>query len=317
MDVAERGVAGPEGSEEAGACPSANRRSEGRRAFRFPQADPGRRRGGRPRAAQPVRGGGPAGGPPAVAPAAAVAIRLARLPPERLGQLLPPDADGPDGVRRFAAPCRLPGPGCEEQGDRRVPPRRPAASTTCTARSRSGATAVVPRTSPTRSTRPARWPQAHEVFGRLRELVPEERRAILEMKAEGLSSKEIGERLGISERTVQRVLEDLTAAHGVGVGGTEMNVVRQSADVGGGVVARRGPPGPRDSSRPGGLDRRGRRPDPRTFLDRRAPSRRRPARAWRSSAPTSSLRWEAGERVGARVVSRPLPRPRAKTRSSP
>ena len=64
-------------------------------------------------------------------------------------------------------------------------------------------------TSPTRSTRPARSPQAREVFGRLRELLPEDRRAILELKAEGLSSKEIGERLGISERTVQRVLEDL------------------------------------------------------------------------------------------------------------
>jgi RNA polymerase sigma-70 factor (ECF subfamily) len=56
---------------------------------------------------------------------------------------------------------------------------------------------------------PSEVAQAKEVFGRMRELVPEERRSILEMKAEGLSSKEIGERLGISERTVQRVLEDL------------------------------------------------------------------------------------------------------------
>ncbi len=39
--------------------------------------------------------------------------------------------------------------------------------------------------------------------------MPVERRTILEMKAEGLSSKDIGERLGISERTVQRVLEEL------------------------------------------------------------------------------------------------------------
>ena len=39
--------------------------------------------------------------------------------------------------------------------------------------------------------------------------VPEERRALLELKAAGLSSREIGQRLGISERTVQRVLEDL------------------------------------------------------------------------------------------------------------
>ena len=56
---------------------------------------------------------------------------------------------------------------------------------------------------------PSELAQAREVFGRLRELLPEERRTILELKAEGLSSKDIGERLGISERTVQRVLEDL------------------------------------------------------------------------------------------------------------
>ena len=56
---------------------------------------------------------------------------------------------------------------------------------------------------------PSELAQAREVFGRLRELLPEERRTILELKAEGLSSKDIGDRLGISERTVQRVLEDL------------------------------------------------------------------------------------------------------------
>jgi RNA polymerase sigma-70 factor (ECF subfamily) len=56
---------------------------------------------------------------------------------------------------------------------------------------------------------PSELAQAHEVFHRLRELLPEERRTILELKAEGLSSRDIGERLGISERTVQRVLEDL------------------------------------------------------------------------------------------------------------
>ena len=56
---------------------------------------------------------------------------------------------------------------------------------------------------------PSEVAQAHEVLLRLRELMPTERRAILEMKAEGLSSKDIGERLGISERTVQRVLEEL------------------------------------------------------------------------------------------------------------
>ncbi len=56
---------------------------------------------------------------------------------------------------------------------------------------------------------PSEIAQAREVFGRLRELVPEQRRSILELKAEGLSSKDIGEKLGISERTVQRVIEDL------------------------------------------------------------------------------------------------------------
>jgi RNA polymerase sigma factor (sigma-70 family) len=56
---------------------------------------------------------------------------------------------------------------------------------------------------------PSEVAQAHEVLVRLRELMPAERRAILELKAEGLSSKEIGARLGISERTVQRVLEEL------------------------------------------------------------------------------------------------------------
>ena len=43
----------------------------------------------------------------------------------------------------------------------------------------------------------------------LLDLLPEERQSIVRMKAEGLSSKDIGESLGISERTVQRVLEDL------------------------------------------------------------------------------------------------------------
>jgi RNA polymerase sigma-70 factor (ECF subfamily) len=56
---------------------------------------------------------------------------------------------------------------------------------------------------------PSEIAQAREVFGRLQALLPEERRTILDLKAEGLSSRDIGERLGISERTVQRVIEDL------------------------------------------------------------------------------------------------------------
>jgi RNA polymerase sigma-70 factor (ECF subfamily) len=66
-----------------------------------------------------------------------------------------------------------------------------------------------PKDLPDASDSPSEVAQAHEVYGRLRALVPAEKRTILELKAEGLSSKDIGERLGISERTVQRVLEDL------------------------------------------------------------------------------------------------------------
>jgi RNA polymerase sigma-70 factor (ECF subfamily) len=47
------------------------------------------------------------------------------------------------------------------------------------------------------------------MYDRLRDLLPEDRQVILELKAMGYSSKEIGDRLGISERTVQRVLQDL------------------------------------------------------------------------------------------------------------
>jgi RNA polymerase sigma-70 factor (ECF subfamily) len=66
-----------------------------------------------------------------------------------------------------------------------------------------------PRDVPDHADSPSELAQAREIFGRLRDLMPEERRTILELKAEGLSSRDIGARLGISERTVQRVLEDL------------------------------------------------------------------------------------------------------------
>lgn len=57
--------------------------------------------------------------------------------------------------------------------------------------------------------------EARETFGRLREMLPEDRRNVLELKAEGLSTREIGERLGVSERTVRRVLEDLRRRAGI------------------------------------------------------------------------------------------------------
>jgi RNA polymerase sigma-70 factor (ECF subfamily) len=66
-----------------------------------------------------------------------------------------------------------------------------------------------PKDIPAAIDSPSEVAQAHEVLVRLRELMPAERRMILELKAEGLSSRDIGERLGISERTVQRALEDL------------------------------------------------------------------------------------------------------------
>ncbi|RUL88785.1 RNA polymerase sigma factor [Tautonia sociabilis] len=56
---------------------------------------------------------------------------------------------------------------------------------------------------------PSEVAQAHEALARMRDLLPEERREILVLKAEGLSSREIADRKGISERTVQRVIEDL------------------------------------------------------------------------------------------------------------
>jgi RNA polymerase sigma-70 factor (ECF subfamily) len=61
---------------------------------------------------------------------------------------------------------------------------------------------------------PSEMAQAREEFDRLLGLLPEGRRAILEWKAAGLSSQEIGDRLGISARTVQRVLEDLRRRSG-------------------------------------------------------------------------------------------------------
>ncbi len=56
---------------------------------------------------------------------------------------------------------------------------------------------------------PSQLAQAHETFDRLSRLLPEDRRVILELKAAGYSCSEIGGKLGLSERTVQRILEEL------------------------------------------------------------------------------------------------------------
>ncbi len=56
---------------------------------------------------------------------------------------------------------------------------------------------------------PSQVVQARETLERLQDLLPEDRRQILALKAEGYSCREIGERLGLSERTVQRVIDTL------------------------------------------------------------------------------------------------------------
>lgn len=62
---------------------------------------------------------------------------------------------------------------------------------------------------------PSEVVEARETLDRLMVLLPEDRRGVLELKAQGLSSREIGQTLGISERTVQRVLEDLRRRAGI------------------------------------------------------------------------------------------------------
>ena len=56
---------------------------------------------------------------------------------------------------------------------------------------------------------PSEIVEAREAFGRLLDMLPEGRQVMLELRVQGLSSREIGERLNVSERTVRRVLEDL------------------------------------------------------------------------------------------------------------
>lgn len=59
------------------------------------------------------------------------------------------------------------------------------------------------------SDTPSQLVQAQETLQRLQDQVPKERRKVLELKAAGFSCREIGERLAISERTVQRLIESL------------------------------------------------------------------------------------------------------------
>lgn len=51
--------------------------------------------------------------------------------------------------------------------------------------------------------------EANEAYDRLNDLLPEDRRGLLGLKLTGLSNRDIADRLGLSERTIRRVLEDL------------------------------------------------------------------------------------------------------------
>ena len=84
-----------------------------------------------------------------------------------------------------------------------------AGSRTCIARNRFASAGRLPGSSIADQDTASELAEANEAFGRLRDLLPADRREILGLKVEGLSSREIGERLGLSERTVRRALEDL------------------------------------------------------------------------------------------------------------
>ena len=66
-----------------------------------------------------------------------------------------------------------------------------------------------PRDLPGPAEDPTMSVEATETFERMRAILPEAKREILDLKAQGLSSKEVGDRLGVSERTIQRALEEL------------------------------------------------------------------------------------------------------------
>jgi RNA polymerase sigma factor (sigma-70 family) len=68
---------------------------------------------------------------------------------------------------------------------------------------------------------PIQAAEARETFRRLRDLLPEDRRTVLDLKAGGLSTSEIAKRLGLGERTVRRVIEDLRRRAGIGGAGEE------------------------------------------------------------------------------------------------
>ena len=88
------------------------------------------------------------------------------------------------------------------------------------------------------SDTPVEVAEASEALDRLRELVPEGRRTVLDLKAEGLTTVEIAARLGLGERTVRRVIEDLRRRAGIDWRrGGEVMPNRPDSDLGRGGVA--------------------------------------------------------------------------------
>ena len=121
------------------------------------------------------------------------------------------------------------------------------------------------------SDAPIEWAQASEALGRLRELLPEDRRMVLDLKAAGLSTHEIAERAGLSERSVRCVIEDLRRRAGIDGMGEMTRRPRSTRARSGGRIHRRRSPTWCDDSPPTGMPTGQARPI-RTFTSPTIPS---------------------------------------------
>ncbi len=147
---------------------------------------------------------------------------------------------------------------------------------------------------------PSEVAQAHEVFVRLRELMPVERRTILELKAEGLSSKDIGERLGHQRADGPARSRGPEAANGDGVGGPVMSVSsagrrtwEEASSPTAVRLAREYEQAWRDS------DHLRDRPDPQDFLEAAGTVADGQGTRLALLRADLTLRWESGQKIGA------------------